>query len=99
MRTQPIVLRVERAGETTSLAALRRLVDDAGRARPRVVEVANQVAVGFLWLVLIVTLATLAGWALIDPTRALPSAIAVLVAACPCALSLAAPAALAAVQA
>jgi Cu2+-exporting ATPase len=95
---QPIVLRVERAGETTSLAALRRLVDDAGRARPRVVELANRIAVVFLWGVLAVTAATLLGWWLVDPARALPNAIAVLVATCPCALSLAAPAALAAVQ-
>lgn len=95
---QPIVVRVERAGDATSLASLRRLVDDAGRARPRVVELANRVAVAFLWVVLGVTLATLVGWWLVDPAQALPSAIAVLVATCPCALSLAAPAALAAVQ-
>jgi Cu2+-exporting ATPase len=95
---QPIVVRVARAGEATSLAALRRLVDDAGRARPRVVELANRVAIFFLWSVLVVTAATVAGWWLVDPARALPSAIAVLVATCPCALSLAAPAALAAVQ-
>ncbi|HTT09922.1 MAG TPA: heavy metal translocating P-type ATPase metal-binding domain-containing protein [Burkholderiaceae bacterium] len=95
---QPIVLRVERAGDATSLAALRRLVDDAGRARPRVIEVANRVAGAFLWVVLAVTAATVAGWWFIDPARALPSAIAVLVATCPCALALAAPAALAVLQ-
>jgi len=95
---QPIVVRVERAGDATSLAALRRLVEDASRARPRVVEIANRVAVLFLWVVLGVTAATLAGWWLVDPARALPSAIAVLIATCPCALALAAPAALAAVQ-
>lgn len=95
---QPVVLRVVRAGEATSLAALRRLVDDAGRARPRVVEIANRVAVAFLWIVLGVTAATVVGWWFVDPSRALPNAIAVLVATCPCALSLAAPAALAAIQ-
>jgi P-type Cu2+ transporter len=95
---QPVVLRVQRAGEATSLASLRRLVDDAGRARPRVVEIANRVAVAFLYVVLGVTAATLVGWWFVDPARALPNAIAVLVATCPCALSLAAPAALAAVQ-
>jgi Cu2+-exporting ATPase len=95
---QPIIVRVTRAGEATSLAALRRLVDDAGRARPQVVELANRVAVVFLWAVLAVTAATVVGWWIVDPTRALPNAIAVLVATCPCALSLAAPAAFAAVQ-
>lgn len=96
---QPLVVHVEHAGEATSLAALRRLVDEASRSRPRIVETANRVAIAFLWVVLGVTLATLVGWSLIDPARALPSAIAVLVATCPCALSLAAPAALTAVQA
>jgi len=95
---QPLVLEVTRAGEATSLAALRRLVDDAGRQRPRIVETANRVAVNFLWAVLAITAATVIGWWMVDPARALPSAIAVLVATCPCALSLAAPAALAAVQ-
>jgi len=95
---QPLVVRVTRAGEATSLAALRRLVDDAGRERPRIVELANRIAVVFLWAVLAVTAATVIGWSLVDPSQALPAAIAVLVATCPCALSLAAPAALAATQ-
>ncbi len=95
---QPLVLEVTRAGEATSLAALRRLVDDAGRQRPRIVETANRVAVVFLWAVLAITAATVIGWWIVDPAQALPNAIAVLVATCPCALSLAAPAALAAVQ-
>ena len=95
---QPLVVRVTRTGEATSLAALRRLVDDAGRERPRVVELANRIAVAFLWIVLAVTAATVVGWWWIDPAQALPAAVAVLVATCPCALSLAAPAALTATQ-
>jgi Cu2+-exporting ATPase len=95
---QPLVVEVTRTGDATSLAALRRLVDEAGRSRPRIVELANRAAVWFLWTVLAVTLATVAGWWWVDPAQALPNAIAVLIATCPCALSLAAPAALAAVQ-
>lgn len=95
---QPLVIRVTRAGEATSLAALRRLVDAAGRERPRVVELANRVAIVFLWAVLIISAMTVVGWYLVDPSQALPNAIAVLVATCPCALSLAAPAAIAATQ-
>jgi len=95
---QPLVVRVTRAGEATSLAALRRLVDDAGLERPRIVELANRIAVAFLWVVLGVTVATVIGWWWVDPSQALPAAVAVLVATCPCALSLAAPAALAATQ-
>jgi Cu2+-exporting ATPase len=95
---QPMVVEVTRRGEATSLAALQRLVDEAGRDRPRVVEFANRVAVYFLWAVLAITALTVIGWWIVDPAQALPNAIAVLVATCPCALSLAAPAAFSAAQ-
>lgn len=95
---QPLVVEVTRRGEATSLAALQRLVDDAGRERPRIVELANRVAIVFLWVVLAVAALTAVVWAFIDPSQALPNAIAVLVASCPCALALAAPSAFAAGQ-
>jgi Cu2+-exporting ATPase len=88
---QPMVVEVTRRGEATSLAALQRLVDEAGRERPRVVEFANRVAGYFLWAVMVITVLTVVGWWLVDASQALPNAIAVLVATCPCALSLAAP--------
>jgi P-type Cu2+ transporter len=95
---QPLVVEVTRIGASTSLAALQRLVDEAGRERPHIVESANRIAGWFLWAVLAITVATVVGWWLVDPSQALPNAIAVLVATCPCALSLAAPAAVAAAQ-
>ena len=95
---QPLVAEVTRIGASTSLAALQRLVDEAGRERPHIVESANRIAGWFLWAVLGITAATVIGWWLVDPAQALPNAIAVLVATCPCALSLAAPAAVAAAQ-
>jgi len=95
---QPLVVEVTRIGASTSLAALQRLVDEAGRERPHIVESANRIAGWFLWAVLGITVATVVGWWFVDPSQALPNAIAVLVATCPCALSLAAPAAVAAAQ-
>ncbi len=95
---QPIVIEVTRVGASTSLAALQRMVDDAGRERPQIVESANRAAVAFLSAVLGITALTVLGWWIVDPAQALPNAIAVLVATCPCALSLAAPAAIAAAQ-
>jgi P-type Cu2+ transporter len=95
---QPLVVEITRTGASTSLAHLQRLVDEAGRDRPRIVETANRVAVYFLWAVLAITAITVVSWLFIDPSRALPIAVALLVATCPCALSLAAPAAIAATQ-
>lgn len=87
----PVTLEVTRAGDETSLAALRRLVDRAGETRPRVFETAHRVARAFLRAVLVIAAGTLLAWAWIDPAQALPNALAVLIASCPCALSLAAP--------
>ncbi len=95
----PVVLEVTRTGEQTALAALRRLVDQAGEARPPVMEMAHRVARVFLWVVLCVCAGTWAVWSLIDPTQALPNVLAVLIATCPCALSLAAPTVWSAAQA
>ncbi|HEX5639225.1 MAG TPA: cation-translocating P-type ATPase [Burkholderiaceae bacterium] len=95
---QPLVIEVTRIGRSTSLAALQRMVDEAGRERPQIIETANRIAGWFLWAVLGITAATVLGWWIVDPSQALPNAIAVLVATCPCALSLAAPAAIAAAQ-
>lgn len=94
----PVTLEVTRAGESTSLAALRRLVERAGESRPRMVETANRVARIFLQAVLVLAAGTLLAWSWIDPAQALPNALAVLIATCPCALSLAAPTVLTAAQ-
>ena len=95
---QPVVVEVTRVGASTSLAALQRMVDDAGRERPQIIESANRAARAFLWAVLGITVLTVVGWWIVDPAQALPNAIAVLVVTCPCALSLAAPAVIAAAQ-
>ena len=87
----PVVLEVTRAGEATTLAALRRLMERADEARPRVMELAQRVARNFLWVVLLVSLGTVLVWSGRDAAQAIPNALAVLIATCPCALSLAAP--------
>ncbi|HWY73556.1 MAG TPA: heavy metal translocating P-type ATPase, partial [Burkholderiaceae bacterium] len=96
---QPLVVEVLRSGERTSLAALQRLIVEAASQRPRSVELANKVAGRFVLWLLGASFATALGWALVDPSVAIRNAIAVLIVTCPCALSLAAPMAMAAAQA
>lgn len=95
---QPLVIEVGRSGTESSSQALQRMSEEAGRERPRTDELAARFAAPYLWLMGAAASATLLGWLLIDPSRALSSAVAVLIAACPCALLIASPAAIAAAQ-
>ena len=95
--SSPLELRVDRIGAQTRLAEIVSVLDRALADKPRLAQLADQVAGWFVGTLLV--MATLTGlvWALwIDPSRALLVTVAVLVVSCPCALSLATPAALAA---
>ncbi|GLS03126.1 copper-translocating P-type ATPase [Chitiniphilus shinanonensis] len=93
-RGSPLVMRVDQVGEGTRLAGIVRLLDRALAEKPRVALVADRVAGWFVAILLLVAAATWLYWHLNDPTHALPITVAVLVISCPCALSLATPAAL-----
>jgi len=92
-------LQVTRVGQDSTLAAIRRLLVQARAARPRLASSADRVAAWFVAAVLVLSIAAGAWWWHADPARAFPIALAVLVVTCPCALSLATPAALAAASA
>jgi Cu2+-exporting ATPase len=91
-----IDMRVTRVGQDSTLAAVSRLLERAGASRPRIADLADGVAAWFVGAVLL--LAGFVGmyWLHADPARAFSTVLAVLVVTCPCALSLATPAALAA---
>jgi len=93
-RTGPVVVQVERVGEQTRISAIRRLVERASAQRPRITELTDRVAGWFVAAVILVAAGSALVWLRIDAGRALWVAVAVLVVTCPCALSLATPAAL-----
>jgi P-type Cu2+ transporter len=87
---------VARVGQDTTLAAISRLLDRAHASRPAVAAVADRVAAWFVGGILLVAAAVGVYWWHFDAQRAFSTVLAVLVVTCPCALSLATPAALAA---
>ena len=89
-------LRVTATGEQTELAAVLRLLERSRQAKPRLLTLAERMARGFSVAVLAIAALVSVLWLLIRPEVALANTIAVLVVACPCALSLAGPAVVAA---
>ena len=92
--TSPLVVKLERVGESTRLASIRRLMEQAAAEKPALVQLADRIAMRFVWVLLALAFATGLYWLNADPDRALWVFVAVLVVSCPCALSLATPAAL-----
>ncbi|MBL8541786.1 MAG: cadmium-translocating P-type ATPase, partial [Betaproteobacteria bacterium] len=92
--TSPVVMRVTRVGAQTVVAGILRLLDRATSDKPALARLADRAASVFVSVLLAVAAVTAIAWALIDPARALWVTVSVLVVSCPCALSLATPAAL-----
>ena len=89
-------LRVERTGQDTVLSDLVRLVEQAQAQRPRLARLADAIASRFVVALLLAAVAVAVFWYHQQPERALEVTLALLIISCPCALSLAIPAALAA---
>ena len=92
----PLLLRVTGVGENTVLAGIVRLLDRVQAEKPRIAQLADRIAAHFTAVLLVFTVATGLAWWWFNPARAFEIVLAVLVVSCPCALSLAAPAAMAA---
>ncbi len=92
----PVALRVAKPVRDSTLSELIRLTQRAGASKPRLATWADLVASRFVVLLLVFAACVFGAWQWIDPARAWPIAIAVLVVSCPCALSLAMPTVMAA---
>ncbi|UVJ42516.1 heavy metal translocating P-type ATPase [Pseudomonas sp. LS1212] len=89
-----LTVEVQALGQDTRLSAIVRLLERAQAEKPRLAEIADRAAQWFLLISLIAAAAIGLLWWQLDPSRAFWIVLAMLVATCPCALSLATPTAL-----
>jgi Cu2+-exporting ATPase len=89
-----VVMRVEHTGGETRFAQIVALMENASTSKPQLAQLADRIAKPFLVFVLLAAGGAGAYWWSHDPSHALMVAVAVLIVTCPCALSLATPAAM-----
>lgn len=93
--TQRLQVRLDKVGDATRMGRVLTLVEDAAGNRPPIAALADRIAGVFVLVVIAVCVVTFAAWLHIQPERAVDNAVAVLIVACPCALGLATPLAIA----
>jgi Cu+-exporting ATPase len=93
--TGSIIFKADRVGGETLLAQIVRMVGEAQRTRAPIQHLADRISAWFVPAVVVVAIAAFLVWMSWGPeprlARALVSAVAVLIIACPCALGLATP--------
>ena len=94
----PLIMKVDAVGQSTRIAGIASLLDRALLAKPVMVSLAEKWAAHFVAFLLLSAFVSSAIWLYFDPSQAWTVLVSVLVASCPCALSLAVPTAMAAAQ-
>ena len=89
-----VTVRVVQVGEGTQFSQIVSLMENASLQKPRLALLADRIAKPFLIGVLVLAALSAVYWWPTNPGHALMVAVAVLVVTCPCALSLATPAAM-----
>ncbi len=92
--SQPFYMLVTALAQDSQIGLIDRLMNRAMSEKPKIAQKADELARWFVARILVLSVLVFVGWYLIDPSQAIWATVAVLVATCPCALSLATPIAL-----
>ena len=92
--SQPFEMLVTALPEDSQIGLIDRLMNRAMSEKPKLAQQADKLARWFVARILVLSVFVFIGWYLVDPSQAIWATVAVLVATCPCALSLATPIAL-----
>ena len=90
----PLVMSVEKLGDSTILSGIIRLLERAQSEKPNLARLVDKVAVWFVSILLLIATIVFTTWSYLSPSDAFWITLSVLVVTCPCALSLATPVAL-----
>lgn len=91
----PLDVRVTAVGMESRVGRLMRLVEDAAESKAPVVQLADRIGGWFVVIVIVLAGITIGLWWNEDLRRGIHNAVALLIVACPCALAMATPLALA----
>ena len=90
----PLIIQVKKLGADSVLSSIQRLIDEAQHTKPAIAKLADRIATWFVSILLSVSAIVAYYWYHTDSSVWLEITIATLVVSCPCALSLATPAAI-----
>lgn len=92
--SQPFIMQVTALPNDSQMGVIDRLVNRSLSEKPQIAMRADKLARWFVARVLVIAVVVFVSWYFINPSQAIWATVAVLVATCPCALSLATPIAL-----
>jgi len=92
--SQPFEMLVTALPKDSQIGLIDRLMNRAMSEKPKLAQQADKLARWFVARILVLSVLVFVGWYIVDPSQAIWATVAVLVATCPCALSLATPIAL-----
>ena len=92
--SQPFEMLITALPKDSQIGLIDRLMNRAMSEKPKLAQQADKLARWFVARILVLSVLVFIGWYIVDPSQAIWATVAVLVATCPCALSLATPIAL-----